>query len=587
MKRRAPEVSAIALLDEATHLLRAASPTAWAAYAVGALPFILGLLYFWADMSQSAGAERRCADAAFGLALLFVWMKAWQAVFMRSLREKLGGGSRRWTCGRAWRMAMNQALIQPTGLVVIPLSAMSVLPLPWVYAFYQNVSALDDGEDGAWRLIHRAWTEALRRPVQNLVALWVASPLPLLLGGSVFLAFIPIATAAAPWEVVDQIIWFYGVLAGLALVVLSPLGVLLCINITAAVYAAPMLLRSLLGVENLFNQSTGAMLNTTLGATVAALVFLMMDPVIKSVYVLRCFYGESRHTAEDLRAELRALARRAVLLVLACGALWTATPVYAQEPPAAPQAVQSVELEQSIQRVLTQREYAWRLPREAELPEIPQTGMMGRWFERMVDWSQTVRQWVNGTMERLRKWLEAHEKTAVTDGRERLSWRGSVEILAYILLAVALSIMAVLVLRVWASARGKTASATAAASQSIDIEDEGVSPEALPEDGWLAMAQDFLARGDTRLAMRALFLATLAWLAAHGRINPARYKSNRDYLRELNRRGHAEPAIATAFQEGVTLFEPIWYGNVLATETRYGQFLACHQRICAHEQPVH
>ena len=49
------------LLEEATHLLRTAPAATLAVYYLGAVPFVLGLLYFWADMSRSpfAPASRR------------------------------------------------------------------------------------------------------------------------------------------------------------------------------------------------------------------------------------------------------------------------------------------------------------------------------------------------------------------------------------------------------------------------------------------------------------------------------------------------------------------------------------------------
>ena len=70
--------SAVDLLEEATHLLRA-NPSLLASYYFGSLPFILGLLYFWTDMSTGSDAWRHCSEASWGLTLLFIWMKTWQS----------------------------------------------------------------------------------------------------------------------------------------------------------------------------------------------------------------------------------------------------------------------------------------------------------------------------------------------------------------------------------------------------------------------------------------------------------------------------------------------------------------------------
>src|SRR5207244_10477872 len=65
------------------------------------------------------------------------------------------------------------------------------------------------------------------------------------------------------------------------------------------------LLKMLLGIGTAFAGSPWGLLNTTFVATVGALMYLCLDPLVKAVYLLRCFYGESLHTGEDLRAELK------------------------------------------------------------------------------------------------------------------------------------------------------------------------------------------------------------------------------------------------------------------------------------------
>jgi hypothetical protein len=66
---------ALDVIEEATHLLRLLPARLLASYYMGGVPFVLGFLYFWADMGQSAFAGERAAGSAFTLALLFVWMK--------------------------------------------------------------------------------------------------------------------------------------------------------------------------------------------------------------------------------------------------------------------------------------------------------------------------------------------------------------------------------------------------------------------------------------------------------------------------------------------------------------------------------
>ena len=76
-QRRRQGKGAFDLIEEATQLLRTAPVATLAVYYLGAIPFVLGLLFFWADMSRSPFAHQHHAEAALGLALLFFWMKFW------------------------------------------------------------------------------------------------------------------------------------------------------------------------------------------------------------------------------------------------------------------------------------------------------------------------------------------------------------------------------------------------------------------------------------------------------------------------------------------------------------------------------
>jgi hypothetical protein len=128
-RRRHLGKSATELLEEAIHLLRASPPATLAAYYLGAVPFVLGLLYFWADMSRSAFASQRLAEGALAVAALFVWMKFWQAIFARNLRAlMLGEAPRTWRFAQYRRVFVTQAALQPSGLFLLPLSAIPVLP---------------------------------------------------------------------------------------------------------------------------------------------------------------------------------------------------------------------------------------------------------------------------------------------------------------------------------------------------------------------------------------------------------------------------------------------------------------------------
>src|SRR5436189_6227362 len=83
----------------------------------------------------------------------------------------------------------------------------------------------------------------------------------------------------------------------------------------------------------MFTPSAFCLLNTTFFAAMFWTTYLCVDPVLKAVYVLRCFYGESRQSGDDLKAELRQFTRPAKTLVASLAILVAlAGPIYAAPP---------------------------------------------------------------------------------------------------------------------------------------------------------------------------------------------------------------------------------------------------------------
>ena len=260
---RVPGRGVFELVEEAVHLLRGAPLQFHAAYAVGTLPFILAFLYFWADMSRGAFAREHAALGAAGMALLFLWMKCWQAVFAAALREQVTGRpAKPWTARRAGRLALTQTALQPSGLFAVPLALAATLPFAWVYSFYQNLTAAGGEPGGVRGACKTAAILAGQRPGQS----W------LLLGVLFLFAFL---------------VW---------------------VNTVLAMAMLPALLRMLFGVDTAFTQAGAhSVFNTTYLACSFALTYIFVDPLIKAVFVLRCFYGQSVRTGDDLKAELARL----------------------------------------------------------------------------------------------------------------------------------------------------------------------------------------------------------------------------------------------------------------------------------------
>jgi hypothetical protein len=258
MKDRSP--GALDLFEEAVALLRHADGGTLLCYYAGSFPFILCFLYFWADMSASGMATAHLPEESLGIALLYIWMKCWQAVFAFRLKTSLFTGEvapLAWRRGR--RMILIQAILQPTSLFVMPLAFLVLLPFGWFYAFYHNITIVGDGDEPSLKGVMReSW---------KLGGLWPGQNHKLL-------AFAPI----------------------FAIVIFLNIGILLLF--------VPELLHIFFGIETMFRMSGFHALNTTFLAVCMGITYLCLNPLMHAVYVLRCFYGESRQTGADLKTQL-------------------------------------------------------------------------------------------------------------------------------------------------------------------------------------------------------------------------------------------------------------------------------------------
>jgi len=102
----------IELIEEGTRLARTSGLPALALYYIGTMPFVLAFLFFWADMSRDAYAYQRVLPGSIAVALLYLWMNAWQSAYAVELRSRLGGRPNfRWTPRRILRMANSAEFI--------------------------------------------------------------------------------------------------------------------------------------------------------------------------------------------------------------------------------------------------------------------------------------------------------------------------------------------------------------------------------------------------------------------------------------------------------------------------------------------
>ncbi len=178
--------------------------------------------------------------------------------------------------------------------------------------------------------------------------------------------------------------------------------------------------------------------------------------------------------------------------------------------------------------------------------------MMDRQMKRVGKWFDKFTKWFN-------KLNSKSQSDDYTPGNGH-NWGDFFRVFAWIFCVGAVCALA-FYLRLVISNRKQALSATAAPVATLpDLASDDIAADQLPEDEWLNLARQMMERGDLRLALRALYLAALAHLSQRRFISIARYKSNRDYQRELRRRRPAEAELNATFADAVASFDRAWYG---------------------------
>ncbi|HEY2842001.1 MAG TPA: hypothetical protein VGJ09_00060, partial [Bryobacteraceae bacterium] len=291
---------AIEIVEQAVGLLRSAPASTLVTYLTGAIPFTVGLLFFLVDMTHSPFAFEHLGQASLAMALLYAWKCGWQSVFCARLYRELANPPER--SGSVWRTISIQAALQPLGL-------MFAFPLPWLIAFFRNLALF-----AGLRVTH------------------------------------PVRTAgrqAGLWPRQNAVI----------LLVVSLASLLLFVNVLLLLIFLPQLGRSFLGIEGDLARFGAGLLNWTTASIAAALTWLAIDPLLDAAYILRCFYGESVTSGDDLRAALRK-ATIVAGMILTC--LISQPTLHAQTAPQSEGAsADAARLDSSIQEVIHRREYTW------------------------------------------------------------------------------------------------------------------------------------------------------------------------------------------------------------------------------------
>lgn len=543
-------------------LLRRLPMSAWSVYALGTAPWMAGWLWWVNDMAHHPQAMDRAFRAAGLLTLLWLWGRMGQALFATELRSAVAGtptqSSRNRSSPRLVKLIVTQGVGQAIGLFLLPLSLLLVAPFPWVWSYFQHFTCLADRtEPGLRDTFRHSLTQTLRWPGQ--------------------LPWITLGTAVG--------------------------GILVAINVASAFLIVPFLLKTLLGIDTAFSLHAGALVSPTFLTLTLALTYWLLNPWIKAVFVLRTYDGVTESTGEDLRHVFRPASQPlpstfsiSLTLLIFFSSLIPSIP-QTQAPSTPPTETRSPEitapanhlhpqlpavhtltpttlgdrrtsLDQSLDEVLARPEFAWRLPPPEEFSERPE----GPWY----DWRESLREQllalgrqIRDLWDRLWLWFKdlfQPQPPAPGSSWDLLAWFSPSVLWTLLILGLLVGLAG---WWWWRRTQGPThpAPVQLAVAVTPDLTDESIGADHLPADRWDQLAEELWQRGEFRLALRAWYLSALAQLAAQGRIQLARGKSNEEYHRELRRRLLTHTGPVAAFADLIQTFEKVWYGSHPAVPT--------------------
>jgi hypothetical protein len=509
--------SGIELLEEAIALLRHAPARAWTWYLFGAIPFFAAALFFVRATTGTLAVPDPAAGS-FVLALLFGWRQAARSMFGRILTAEIAGVQSQVDI-HMWLRAAARTWF--AGCVRIVL----ILPVPYLSMLFRNYQAYAWDEETPFR---RAASMSAR-------------------GGNPTVAWLT----------------------------LFAMGVFVWINIFTGMLAGPLLYRIFTGEETALTRDIGSLLNRTVLMSSLMIAWCLCDVALEAMCALRRFYGESERTGADLmRAWRRASGRMpkvaALLVFLFC------VPACMRAQTAPPET--APDLNRAIDEVLARREYQWRQP---SAPRADEDSAIIQWIRSV---ARSIRRGAQALLRPLRnlwqafmRWLSGRGTSPPANGpAPPVDALRVASVLVFVLLA---GVLVALLLRSRANGRSNVAGMPVSQPLPVDINNPDVSATDLAEEQWLKLAREWMEKGEPRMALRAWFLACLAWLHARDLVTISRNKSNLDYRRELSRRARGNPALTEQFAASVRRFESAWYGDYPLDSSDVENFAADIRRM--------
>jgi hypothetical protein len=231
------------------------------------------------------------------------------------------------------------------------------------------------------------------------------------------------------------------------------------------------------------------------------------------------------------------------------------SPLSAADRGAIPRLSQE-ELSKALNTASQNEEYDWMRTRY-QPPNGADDAFLKRLAQDLRSVGRTVKSWFSGLLDFLRNLFKKLNPASDPEASPDPLKKG-VQWLLYVAGALVLLAAVAVLLR----SIGKREQPPILASNQTnthDLTQENVLASDLPEEEWLGLARDFLAKGELRLAVRAMYLSNLAYLGAQQFIRIAGSKSNSIYEREVRQRPRGAETFRP-FSHSNRSFERVWYG---------------------------
>lgn len=505
------------ILSEAFTLLKSTSQDLWFIYCIGTFPFLVSLMYFVTDMSYSISSNHELLFRSVIMSIAFIWMKGCQALFAAGLYEQrtLSKIEYQWRDIRIW---FAQGIIQVWSWPVLIIASLLMLPFAWCCAFFQNAAVFS------------------KQPLSKLIK-----------------------------TSMEQTQWCPGQNHAL-IAYISIFSLFIFLNIATSIYFVFYIAEVFFNIESDFSLSISTIFNTTYIFVCLALSFLVIDPLIRAVYAVRCFYSMSTKTGLDLKVRLKSISALSLYLLLLIPNFGS----YADEK------VQQNQLtpiwQNSLQKAKQQPYYRWRRPKVDQAQEDSESWSI--WIvKKTFEWANSIGQSFKKPMKKFFKWLGSWfegRSPKNTSSESSFSWSDSVQIISWFFLCIlSVGLLIIIIKHYRLSKRSNIKSPTLAQNvTSSDLERDDWIDISTDSQRWKELAEQCAKAKDWKKAIRAYFLYALSNLSEHQWIELRKTKSNRDYKSELQSRLNIYKVPIDDFGYLIHQYESAWFSYQECSESK-------------------